>query len=61
MATFCPYCDEEIENIIYGFWVGDYPTFFDFECPKCKKEFEVDVEATPIFRCYKKEKSKKTG
>ena len=54
MATFCPYCDEEIEGAIHDDWVGDYPTYFDFECPRCKKELEVEVEAIPYFTCHKK-------
>ena len=55
MATFCPYCDEEIENEIYKDWVGDYWTFNDdFECPKCGKDLEIDVDQEPVFYPHKK-------
>jgi len=55
MATFCPYCDEEIENDIHKDWVGDYWTVSDdFECPKCEKELEIDVEQEPVFIARKK-------
>ena len=50
MATFCPYCDEEIEAAINKEWGGDYWTFKeDFECPKCHKKMTIDVEAIPNF------------
>lgn len=54
MATFCPYCDEEIEDQIYQQWVGDYLNIFDFKCPKCNKELEIDVTAVPEFHVEKK-------
>jgi transcription initiation factor IIE alpha subunit len=55
MATFCPYCDEEIEDAINKDWVGDYWTFSDdFECPKCGKDLEIDVEQEPVFIARKK-------
>jgi len=50
MATFCPYCNEEIETAIYNRWVGDYWTHSDsFECPICKKELEIEVVSEPVF------------
>ena len=52
MATFCPPCDEEIEDALHQEW--DYSGHFDFECPKCKKEMEVTVEMEPCFSAYKK-------
>ena len=55
MTTFCPYCDEEIEDAIYKIWNGNYDMEFDFECPKCKKEIGIDVDMEPCFREYKKE------
>lgn len=56
MATFCPYCDEEIEEAIYQAWHGDYWTVKDdFECPKCGKEMEIDVEIEPIFLAHRKD------
>lgn len=54
MATFCPYCDTEIETQIYQAWAYDYPTDFDFECPKCGKEIEIEVAAIPEFHVLKK-------
>jgi len=34
MATFCPYCNAEIETQIYKEWMSvcDYKEFFEFEC-----------------------------
>ena len=49
MATFCPYCDSEIETEVYEDWIGDYITPFDFECPNCGKEMEIEVEMEPTF------------
>lgn len=50
MATFCPYCNEEIEVAIYHAWVGDYWTHNDkFVCPMCWKEIKIDVEQEPVF------------
>jgi hypothetical protein len=55
MAAFCPYCDAEIEDQIHMEWVGDYLTIFDFECPTCSKEIEIEVEMCPDFVCHKKD------
>jgi len=56
MATFCPYCDEEIEMAIHQEWVGDYWTYNDeFECPMCGKEIEIDVKQEPVFVTHKKD------
>lgn len=54
MIGQCPYCDEDIDNEIYRDWAGDYPTIFDFECPNCGKEMEVEVEMEPYFVCHEK-------
>jgi len=54
MTTFCPYCNEDIGGDVHEWWSFDYPIMFTFECPKCNKEIEVEVEATPTFVCYKK-------
>ena len=54
MATFCPYCDEEIEAAIHNDWVGDYYTFNDdFECPMCGENLEIEVEQEPVFYAHK--------
>jgi predicted RNA-binding Zn-ribbon protein involved in translation (DUF1610 family) len=54
MATFCPYCDEEIEAQIRNNWAGDYwTTKEDFECPKCGKEMRIEVEMVPDFTTIK--------
>lgn len=53
MAVFCPYCDELIDKQVYQEWMDDYPTIFDFECPKCGKELRIDVEMEPIFNATK--------
>jgi Zn ribbon nucleic-acid-binding protein len=55
MATFCPHCDDEIENQIQQDWVGDYLEHFDYECPKCGREMKIDVESEPIFYAHKKD------
>ena len=54
MATFCPYCDEEIEDVIMDAWSGDYWTEVkDFECPKCGEEMRIEVEMVPDFTTIK--------
>ena len=54
MTTFCPYCNAEIEEGIHCAWAGDYWDHCDdFECPKCKKILEIDVEAEPVFYAHK--------
>ena len=58
MATFCPYCDEEIKDTVQREWVGDSVTNFDFECPECGKTMEIDVEMEPVFLTHKKSKAK---
>ena len=52
MPTFCPECDQEIEDDIVAEW--DYREEFDFECPSCKYEMAIVVEAVPYFYSYKK-------
>jgi hypothetical protein len=49
MATFCPYCDVEIERDIYRDWNGNYWTLGVVECPKCNESIEVEVETIPHF------------
>lgn len=51
----CPYCNAEIEDAIHNYWIGDYWTNADFECPKCDKEMVIDVEMEPVFYVSKKE------
>ena len=54
MATFCPYCKEEIESAIYHEWAGD--SWEDkIKCPMCGKEVEIDVAQEPIFLAHRKE------
>ena len=55
MATFCPYCKEEIESAIYHEWAGD--SWEDkIKCPMCGKEVEIDVAQEPIFLAHKKDR-----
>ena len=57
MATFCPYCKEEIESAIYHEWYGYYWTHKDdFLCPMCGKWIEIEVAQEPIFLAHKKDK-----
>jgi len=54
MATFCPYCDEEIESEIYDAWTGDYwESYNDFDCPWCGKFIKIVVEMIPDFSTSK--------
>ena len=55
MTTFCPYCDEEIEDAIHNEWIGDYIEDFDFKCPKCGETLEINVEQQPYFHANKPE------
>jgi len=56
MSTYCPYCDKDIEEEIMREWQGDYWDYTDdFECPKCGKELEIDVESEPVFHAHKRE------
>ena len=56
MATFCPYCKEEIEEAIHREWHGHYWTHKDdFQCPICGKEIEIDVEQEPFFLAHRKD------
>lgn len=55
----CPYCERTIdEAFLYSCcnWYSDFPHEFEFECPYCKKVFEVTVEASPVFYLQKKRK-----
>ena len=54
MATFCPHCDEEIENEIGHEWTDNYEDDFDFACPRCGKTMVVYVEIEPAFLAHKK-------
>ena len=58
MATFCPHCNEEIEDSIYQDWSGDYSEHWDFRCPNCGNTMEIDVEQIPLFIPHKKEDAK---
>ena len=49
MATFCPYCDEEIEDEIYKFWTGRYWTEASFQCQKCHKKMNIEVKRAVRF------------
>lgn len=55
MATFCPYCIEEINDAIYRFWVGcEWKNADDFKCPYCQKKMRVKVELVLDFIVGKK-------
>ena len=53
---FCPYCDEDIEDLYNEFVDHDYSTNFEMDCPRCGKTFEVEVHPVPDFTLTKKEK-----
>ena len=59
MATFCPYCDKEIEDTIQREWAGDYVKSFEFECPECGKTMDIDIEMEPVFLSHRKNDNKK--
>ena len=55
MSVHCPYCNFSIEDRVHlRWWNSVVPTRFDFECPRCKKVMEVNVEAEPVFLVHAK-------
>ncbi len=52
MATFCPYCDEEIERQIYQTW--EYEEEIEFECPCCHQMMNIMTEMVPVFYTEKR-------
>ena len=61
MATFCPYCDKEIEDTVHRIWARDYlgrTIIFEMKCPKCGKMLGIDVESEPVFLPHKKMEGK---
>lgn len=57
MMSPCAYCHEDIDKELMDEWNArspDYPTYFEFACPKCGKDILVDVIPIPTFETTKK-------
>ena len=55
MTTFCPYCNAEIEEEAHREWMKSSPDYldsFEFECPECHREMEIDVGLQPDFTVF---------
>lgn len=45
----CPHCLSELGSIHNYFVNNDYMTDFVFDCPRCEKPIQCDVEMRPDF------------
>lgn len=56
----CPACKKELIDELHKHFLKNHEdAYFDFQCPKCKIEFEVLFESIPPFLCSLPEKKKK--